>query len=107
MITKEETIFEGGDMPDPIVREDASTEDECEAVCHKDENCEAWTWVSRVASTVKDKPDTFPFLSYNIHLKVGVLEICKIQKVSMREFEVDVSEMKAGQQLCHGELHFC
>ena len=66
MIIKEKTIFEGGDMPDPIVREDASTEDECEAVCHKDENCEAWTWVSRVASTVKDKPDTFPFLSYII-----------------------------------------
>ena len=56
-------------MPDPIVREDASTEDECEAVCHKDENCEAWTWVSRVASTVGQiLPNEFPLTPLPAHI---------------------------------------
>ena len=52
MISKEKTIFEGGGMPDPIVREDASTKEECSDICNDDESCEAWTWVSRVDLTV-------------------------------------------------------
>ena len=79
MVDQKEIAFEGPYKPEPVHNSIADSAQECKRKCEIRKDCKAWAY---------------------FHQNGDIR--CNIWDISMREYELDVSQMSAGQQICQG-----